>query len=169
MQAELAEELNLSIPTVKEHLNAMEKAGLVEKMEEGRKWKYYKLTTKGKALFEPEEERFKLWIMLGVFVLAVAGGIAGMFTNILPKQFGVQRFAAESITAELEEAIPGVAEDAALKAAPVAADTAQAAALNPWILVYVIVILVLLIALIHRFLKYRRAKEERHMWFRKLR
>ncbi len=49
MQSELASALGLSVPTVKEHLSALEKAGLVERHDEGRKWKYYSLTKRARA------------------------------------------------------------------------------------------------------------------------
>ena len=38
-QTDLAKELALSVPTVLEHLNQLQKAGLIEKQEEGRKIK----------------------------------------------------------------------------------------------------------------------------------
>ena len=74
MQSEIAASLSLSVPTIKEHLDALEKAGLVERHEEGRKWKYYSLTKKGKGVLNPEE--MKIWIVLGTFILSVVGGIA---------------------------------------------------------------------------------------------
>ena len=41
--SELSLELGLSPPTVYEHLRAMEEAGVIRKVDEGRKWKYYEL------------------------------------------------------------------------------------------------------------------------------
>lgn len=73
MQSELASLLNLSVPTVKEHLNELEKAELVEKHEEGRKWKYYSLTKKGKAVLQPSETTILL--VLGLMILSIIGGI----------------------------------------------------------------------------------------------
>lgn len=49
-QSELADELKLSAPTILEHLERLVAAGLVEKLEEGRKWKYYRLTATGKRI-----------------------------------------------------------------------------------------------------------------------
>ncbi len=73
MQSEIAASLGLSVPTVKEHLAALEKAGLVERHDEGRKWKYYSLTSKGKGVLNPEE--MKIWIVLAMLVFSVVGGI----------------------------------------------------------------------------------------------
>ena len=49
-QTEIAEALGMSAPSVKEHVEGLVKAGLIEKLEEGRKWKYFQLTRKGKAV-----------------------------------------------------------------------------------------------------------------------
>ncbi len=42
---ELARELGLATSTVYEHLEKLERAGLVRKIDEGRKWKYYEVVT----------------------------------------------------------------------------------------------------------------------------
>ena len=49
-QSELSQLMNIKVPSVKEHLNELEKAELVKKLDEGRKWKYYELTYKAKSL-----------------------------------------------------------------------------------------------------------------------
>ena len=54
---ELAETLELSPATLSEHLTLLESANLVTKHDEGRKWKYYTLTLKGKSIFKPTEVR----------------------------------------------------------------------------------------------------------------
>ena len=81
MQTEIAAVLSLSTPTVKEHLDALEKAGLVERHEEGRKWKYYSLSKKGKGVLNPEE--MKIWIVLALFVFSVVGGIWTFFESFM--------------------------------------------------------------------------------------
>jgi DNA-binding transcriptional ArsR family regulator len=84
MQSELATELHMAVPTVKEHLDALEKAGLVIRYEEGRKWKYYGLTSKGKAILDPEQKR--IWIVLAALVFSVIGSVVNFFRA---KSFGV--------------------------------------------------------------------------------
>jgi len=92
MQSEIATELNLSVPTVKEHLSALEKAGLVERFDEGRKWKYYALTKKGRGVLHPDD--LKIFIVLGTFIIGVVGGIV----SILRKPVvNLQTFGAESV------------------------------------------------------------------------
>lgn len=82
MQSEIAASLGLSVPTVKEHLAALEKAGLVERHDEGRKWKYYSLTSKGKGILNPEE--MKIWIVLAALVFSVVGGIWSYLKMLAP-------------------------------------------------------------------------------------
>ncbi|MBU1197147.1 helix-turn-helix domain-containing protein [Candidatus Micrarchaeota archaeon] len=48
--SELAKERAISLPGAKQHLEQLEDAGLVRKMDEGRKWKYYELTDLGKRI-----------------------------------------------------------------------------------------------------------------------
>lgn len=87
MQSELASSLALSVPTIKEHLAALEKAGLVQRHDEGRKWKYYSLTQKGKGVVEPEGTR--LWLVLGVWLLSAAATLhvylKGPIAPLLPQ------------------------------------------------------------------------------------
>ena len=51
--SELSKRLSLKNPTVKEHCNLLLEADLVTKIDEGRKWKYYELTNKGRQIVEP--------------------------------------------------------------------------------------------------------------------
>ena len=68
--SELARELKLSSPTILEHLNKLEGADLVERVETGHKWVYYTLTKKGINLIKP---RFptQFVIILGISILLV--------------------------------------------------------------------------------------------------
>ncbi|MEM4707153.1 MAG: winged helix-turn-helix domain-containing protein [Candidatus Anstonellales archaeon] len=70
-QSELSEELKLSPPTVLEHVEKLERAGLVKRIEEGRKWKYYELTPKGRKLISPERKPITAIIMLAVGLLFI--------------------------------------------------------------------------------------------------
>jgi DNA-binding transcriptional ArsR family regulator len=105
-QSEIASELGLAVPTVKEHLSALVTAGLIEQHDEGRKWKYYSLTRSGKAVLAPEET--KIWIMLGVFLLSAVGAAYRFFTL-------------KSVVAPVAEtfAATAPADMIAMKAAPV--------------------------------------------------
>ena len=70
-QSELSQLMNMKVPSVKEHLTELERAELVQKLDEGRKWKYYQLTHKAKSILHPEQQQ--IFIALGVFVLSALG------------------------------------------------------------------------------------------------
>ncbi|MFH0971953.1 MAG: winged helix-turn-helix domain-containing protein [Candidatus Micrarchaeota archaeon] len=53
--SELAADAKISLPGAKQHLELLEAKGLVRKLDEGRKWKYYELTSQGKGILA---ERF---------------------------------------------------------------------------------------------------------------
>jgi DNA-binding transcriptional ArsR family regulator len=53
--SELSEAINLEKSTVKEHLDVLVSAGLVNKEDTKRKWKYYSLTRNGRRLIQPKE------------------------------------------------------------------------------------------------------------------
>lgn len=72
-QTELAKELSVSAPTVKDHLEILQSAGLVQEIDDGHKWKYYQLTLKARHLLNPEDR--KILILLGASVLGVLGGL----------------------------------------------------------------------------------------------
>jgi DNA-binding transcriptional ArsR family regulator len=63
---ELASKLNLSIPSCQKHLDKLLESGLIVRIEDNRKWAYYKLTPKGLALVEPENSRFLLLLAAGI-------------------------------------------------------------------------------------------------------
>lgn len=71
---ELSKNLNLAKSTVHEHLAKMVDAGLVEKIEDHRKWSYYKLTYKGKRILHPHE-MVKIMLLLSFAFLALVGGV----------------------------------------------------------------------------------------------
>jgi len=109
MQSEIASSLGLSVPTVKEHLAALEKAGLVERHDEGRKWKYYSLTSKGKGILNPEE--MKIWIVLAMLVFSVVGGIWSSLKMFAPAPeakmaMSLEADAAPRMMAELAPPVP---------------------------------------------------------------
>lgn len=52
---DLAEALNMSPSTIKEHLDKLLAAGLIKQIDKGTKWKYYRLTFKGSRIVNPHE------------------------------------------------------------------------------------------------------------------
>lgn len=69
---ELSERLKMSVSTVKEHLDSMSSAELIEQKDEGRKWKYYELTRKGRNIMNPVDK--KVFIVLALSLFAMTAG-----------------------------------------------------------------------------------------------
>jgi len=67
--SEIAQEMKMSVSGVKEHLETLEGADLVKKMDDGHKWKYYELTKKGSDLVAPKELR--VWVVLSIAMIAL--------------------------------------------------------------------------------------------------
>jgi len=112
-QSELSVELRLSVPTVKEHLDALEKAGLVKKSEEGYKWKYYALTEKAKCLLDPD--RKKVWIMLVSLLVSAFAGVLTFSSNFL-FSIPAEKLTSKAISSQALESAPSAAP--VLAAAP---------------------------------------------------
>jgi len=76
-QSELADGLKLSSPTIIEHLENLISANLVEKIDEGRKWKYYQLTKLGKKLITSSQNKTSInaFVVLGAALMLVVGWI----------------------------------------------------------------------------------------------
>src|SRR5207244_6444274 len=61
-----------SKPPLLEHLEKLQSAGLVKRVDEGRKWIYYELSDKGRKILHPE--RVAITLALGIAVALVAIG-----------------------------------------------------------------------------------------------
>jgi len=72
--SELSKEIGISKSSVKEHLEKLEKAGLIRRVDEGRKWIYYEITEEGAKIVRPEPER-KVIVR---FVVSMAMFISGL-------------------------------------------------------------------------------------------
>jgi DNA-binding transcriptional ArsR family regulator len=89
---DLSNLLSLSKPTLLEHLEKLQAAGLVKRLEEGRKWIYYELSEKGRRILRPE--RVAIVIALANFVALVSIGLvallagAGFVASPESSQFG---------------------------------------------------------------------------------
>ena len=78
--SDLAEELQMAPSTIKEHLDTLVAAGLIKQVDKGMKWKYYRLTSKGKELLNPYEK--KVWIVLATSLLALAVSAYSIFSRL---------------------------------------------------------------------------------------
>ncbi|MBN1170238.1 winged helix-turn-helix transcriptional regulator [Candidatus Micrarchaeota archaeon] len=113
---ELAKEQNMSVSGIKEHLEVLEKTGLIEKIDDGHKWKYYELTKKGNEIIGPRE--VKVMILLSISIVSL---IASLFVMMVPAQMAAtetlqnagaseEEFAADKIMVTAE-AVPEAAGD----------------------------------------------------------
>lgn len=87
---ELAEKMGLSSPTVKEHLEKLEHAQLIESIDSGHKWKYYCLTRKGKTIFG-ESKAYpspNILIIVGIATIALVALLFSFMAEI--ESFGKQ-------------------------------------------------------------------------------
>lgn len=83
-QSELSKELGMSKTAVKEHLDKLEEAGLVERSDEGRKWIYYQLTGKGKYVLHPGS-KITITLMLSTAIAAIGGGFFELYRYVVGK------------------------------------------------------------------------------------
>ena len=91
--SELSKRLDLEASTVKEHCNVLSDAELIKMIDEGRKWKYYELTNKGRQLVAPTfMDEVKVLIVL-CFAFVIFGGL---LFSILQATAGASYLAAGS-------------------------------------------------------------------------
>jgi DNA-binding transcriptional ArsR family regulator len=62
----LSKKMELAKATVSSHLESLENAGLIRRIDEGRKWIYYSLTAKGKAVLHPESQKVGVILALSI-------------------------------------------------------------------------------------------------------
>ncbi len=76
--SELSKLLGKHVTTIAEHLSMLEHSGIVSKKDDGHKWLYYSLTTKGEKLTKP---KYYAWtIMLALSGIAILGGVVDLFS-----------------------------------------------------------------------------------------
>jgi DNA-binding transcriptional ArsR family regulator len=73
---DLSHAMSLAKPTLLEHLDRLVTAGLVTKIDEGRKWIYYELTKRGRNILRPHQ--VKIMISLALSILLVGAGIVAV-------------------------------------------------------------------------------------------
>jgi len=92
---DLSNLLSLSKPTLLEHLEKLQSAGLVKRIDEGRKWIYYELSDKGRKILHPE--RVAITLALASAVILAAIGAFLLFTVANPFQTGSPAFRNETL------------------------------------------------------------------------
>ncbi len=130
--SEISKEQRMSVSGVKEHLETLEGVGLITRIDDGHKWKYYELTRKGADIVAPKELR--VWILLSLSVIALAASMTAMLWPGAPygsegaAPFETGAAGAERLLAAAPEA-PAQETDAAFaKEAPDGTDSGNVAA-----------------------------------------
>ncbi|NOX71810.1 MAG: ArsR family transcriptional regulator [Candidatus Micrarchaeota archaeon] len=135
---ELAKELGMSPSTVKEHLDNLSKAGLIEQKDDGHKWKYYELTRQGNEILHPGSKRIML--VLAASTIAVLGVLYDLARTGFGKIQSLGKVLQDN-SAELS-----MKTSHALEATPHAAEPASSAAFQiPWAHVLALIILAIII------------------------
>ena len=111
--SELSKEIGISKSSVKEHLEKLEKAGLIKRVDEGRKWIYYEITEEGAKIVRPEPE-MKVIIK---FVASIAMFVSGLIMLVI--------YYTESLKSRVR-AIPS-----AVRETPVPAEEIEKAVITP--------------------------------------
>ncbi len=86
---DLSKDLDLTKPTISEHLKKLEASNLVQRKSEqkARKRVYYGLTEKSKSLLEPKFTR-NVKILLGLSIISFIGGLTKFYQSINTKTGG---------------------------------------------------------------------------------
>ena len=87
---DLSNAMNLSKPTLLEHLERLQGAGLVRRLDEGRKWIYYELTGKARKVLHPERVQIVLALVTSALLLGVGAFalVAGFLRAATPGALG---------------------------------------------------------------------------------
>ena len=81
--SDIANALNISPATAKDHLDVLLKVGLIEKEQTKRKWKYYTLSPKAKKLFRKTETNvvFALFSSLALAMISLIKYVYEFFSK----------------------------------------------------------------------------------------
>ena len=142
---ELAKKLSLSSPSTKQHLGVLLENRLVELIDEGRKWKYYSLTRKGKQLVKAKETETTVLIVLSVASVAFAGVLLMLLGSIgLLQQPALTSNASDGRA--FEEI--GIAEETVKEAAPLASPVSAGEDASFLLSISLVALAVVIIALV---------------------
>jgi DNA-binding transcriptional ArsR family regulator len=104
---DIAEGMKLSPSTVKEHLDRLSQAGLIEQIEGDTKWKYYRLTRKGERLVKPYETN--VLILLSASILFLVGSLLNLAVKLTGPSASAPMLLAEASKKAAAEAAPASA------------------------------------------------------------
>src|SRR3989344_4404607 len=81
--SELSVKIGMAAPTVKQHASILVDSGIIELRDEGRKWKYYALTRKGKEILNAQRpQQTNILIVLSSTIIVALFGFALLSSNL---------------------------------------------------------------------------------------
>lgn len=101
--SDLSRKLTMSKSTVHKHLERLVEVGLVNKIEEDRKWVYYEITPKGARILHPENVQVS--VILSTIILLV--GILFIATAVYLVWFPIPAFSDEQIQLQVLTVVLG--------------------------------------------------------------
>ncbi|MBT4191746.1 MAG: winged helix-turn-helix transcriptional regulator [Candidatus Diapherotrites archaeon] len=119
--SELSHRLALKNSTIKEHCTILLNANLIKKIDEGRKWKYYELTGKGKQIVQPSfMEGIRVLITLcfgaiifgGILLFAMQGAFLTTGSDFAPQQMLKTNIISDSAMTTSIESMPAMGGEA---------------------------------------------------------
>jgi DNA-binding MarR family transcriptional regulator len=122
---DLSDELGLAASTIKEHLESLVQAGLIEREETDRKWKYYSLTRKGQRIIGKSETSAVFLLFTSIF-FAIAG-FAGLLVRFLSRSAPGKMLVRSAMPDTMEILETGIMEENAMLAMDAAAEPVAAA------------------------------------------
>lgn len=101
--AELSKIKKVSAPSMKQQLKVLEENQLIYQLDEGRKWKYYSLSKKGKQLLESRKKPIHVTLILSAsIILLVLTGIVFYSNTLLYSGISNQAMILSSQTDSIE-------------------------------------------------------------------
>ncbi|MFH1588412.1 MAG: winged helix-turn-helix domain-containing protein [Candidatus Diapherotrites archaeon] len=82
--SELSKKKGIAASSMKQQLEILEESELIHGIDEGRKWKYYSLTPKGKKLIESRNKPMQIALIFGAGLLLIAFIGILISSNMLP-------------------------------------------------------------------------------------
>jgi DNA-binding transcriptional ArsR family regulator len=158
---ELAKELGLNKATVFEHLEKLNEVGLIQKLEDDRKWVYWQLSWTGRRLLHPEKITLALLLSSAFATLLTAFAVFSLWvrSNVAPATGEGDMGAFDTGAADSQRAF--ATEEAAF-APPPEEPAAAAVQHDPALLAGIVVLgLVFLLLVGYATIVWRRAKAAR--------
>ena len=150
MPSELSREIGISPSTVVGHLQNLESAGLVQRVETGHKWVYYAPTDKGRNLLQPR-------VPLQLALTLVLGAVMSLFGFLKYATFGALESLQYSTASEkAAEPLMGAASKAAADSSELGAGTSLQSPDFGWI--YLLFILAGLAIIAYSIYKIRKSR-----------